>query len=69
MAYLCRKEASAEEHLGAPRAGQARKAQRMFLEEHLGCWGAVFGHKVAAQAPIAHFYQVAGETLAYWKEE
>ena len=66
MAYLCRKEAYAEEHLGAPRAGQARKAQRMFLEEHLGCWGAVFGRKVAAQAPIAHFYQVAGETLAYW---
>ncbi|MBK8559147.1 molecular chaperone TorD family protein [Candidatus Amarobacter glycogenicus] len=66
MAYLCRKEAYAEEHLGAPRAGQTRKAQRLFLEEHLGRWGAAFGRRVASQAPAGHFYQLAGETLSYW---
>ncbi|MBK6560849.1 ethylbenzene dehydrogenase-related protein [Candidatus Amarobacter glycogenicus] len=65
-AYLCRKEAYAEEHLGAPRAGQTRKAQRLFLEEHLGRWGAAFGRRVASQAPAGHFYQLAGETLSYW---
>ena len=36
MAFLCLKEAYAAEHLGAPRTGQAKKAQRVFLEEHLG---------------------------------
>lgn len=66
MAYLCRKEAYAIEHLGPPRAGQARKAQRLFLEEHLGRWGGVFGRKLAAKVPAGHFYGLAGETLAEW---
>lgn len=68
MGYLCNKEAYAIEHMGAPRAGQARKAQRTFLNEHLGRWGGVFGRKVAKTAPYGHFYSVAGETLALWLE-
>ncbi len=66
MAFLALKEAFAEEHLGAPRAGQARKAQRLFLEEHLGRWGAVFGQRFAAGAPAGHFYSLLGETLSAW---
>lgn len=68
MGYLCNKEAYAIEHLGAPRAGQARKAQRTFLTEHLGRWGGVFGRKLAKTAPQGHFYFVAGQTLSLWLE-
>jgi TorA maturation chaperone TorD len=66
MAYLCRKEAFAAEHLGAPRVGQARRAQRMFLEEHLGRWAPQLGANVADHVPPAHFYGLAGETLVAW---
>ncbi|HET8943573.1 MAG TPA: molecular chaperone TorD family protein [Dehalococcoidia bacterium] len=66
MAYLCRKEAYAAEHLGAPRVAQAQRAQRLFLSEHLGRWGAVFGRNLAAAAPGGHFYALAAETLAIW---
>lgn len=69
MAFLCDKEAYAIEHMGAPRANQARKAQRIFLEEHLGCWGPAFGRRLAERAPAGHFYQLAGQTLRDWLGE
>ncbi len=69
MAFLCRKEAYALEHLGAPRTSQARKAQRLFLTEHLGTWAPVFARKLAAAAPPGHFYRLAAETLGAWVQE
>ncbi|MBE0610281.1 MAG: molecular chaperone TorD family protein [Dehalococcoidia bacterium] len=66
MSFLCQKEAYATEHLGAPRMKQAARAQRMFLDEHLGCWGAAFGRRIAPRATPGHFYQVAGLALAEW---
>lgn len=66
MSFLCDKEAYAAEHLGAPRVKQAARAQRMFLGEHLGRWGAAFGRRVAARATPGSFYQVAGLALAEW---
>jgi DMSO reductase family type II enzyme chaperone len=66
MAYLCRKQAYAAEHLGAPRAGQALRAQRLFLEEHLGRWAGGLGRRMAEEAPIGHFYQLAGLVLSEW---
>ena len=66
MAFLSRKEAYAEEHLGAPRVGQANRAQRLFLEDHLGRWAPVFASRFAARAPAGHFYEVLGSTLAAW---
>lgn len=66
MAFLCRKQAYAAQHLGAPRAGQTLRAQRMFLNEHLGCWAGGLGRRVAAGAPRGHFYQLAGLALAEW---
>ena len=47
MAFLCQKEAYAEGHLGPPRARQARKAQRIFLEHHLGRWAGALGERLA----------------------
>jgi TorA maturation chaperone TorD len=66
MAYLCRKEAHAVEHKGAPRVAQVRRAQRVFLEDHLGRWASVFGERIADGAPAGHFYALAGRTLQAW---
>ena len=66
MAFLCRKQVYAAHHLGAPRAGQTLKAQRLFLAEHLGCWAGGLGRRIAAGATPGHFYQVAGLALAEW---
>jgi len=68
MAFLCRKEAYAAEHLGAPRVAQARRAQRLFLEEHLGRWAPVYGARLAATEDAGPFYRLCGETLAAWIE-
>ena len=66
MAFLCRKQAYAALHLGAPRAGQTLRAQRTFLADHLGCWAGGLGRRFAAGAPVGHFYQMAGLALAEW---
>jgi len=66
MSFLCQKEAYAAEHLGAPRVKQSAKAQRMFLGEHLGRWGAAFGRRVSSRATPGSFYHVAGLALAAW---
>lgn len=66
MSYLCRKEAYALEHSGPPRVAQMRKAQRMFLENHLGSWAAVVGRKVTGLASPGMFHAAAGVTLESW---
>ncbi|MCC7365071.1 MAG: molecular chaperone TorD family protein [Dehalococcoidia bacterium] len=65
MAYLCRKEVHARANKGAPRVAQTRRAQRLFLEEHLGTWAAPFGRRVASRANTT-FYQLAGAALSLW---
>jgi TorA maturation chaperone TorD len=65
MGFLCQKEAYAGEHLGAPRTLQARRAQRLFLREHLGRWAEVFAVAVERNSGSA-FYQQAGQTLRDW---
>lgn len=66
MAYLCRKQVHAVEHMGAPRVNQVVRAQRMFIEEHLGQWAAGLGERVAARASAGSFYQLAGLALSEW---
>ncbi len=66
MAYLCQKEAYAVEHLGAPRVKQTAKAQRMFMGEHLGRWGAAFGRRVSSRATPGSFYHMAALALSAW---
>jgi TorA maturation chaperone TorD len=61
--FLCRKEAYAAEHLGAGRARQARRAQRMFFTEHLGQWGETFATHLLRTAPGGGFYEKAGRAL------
>lgn len=69
MAFLCRKEAYALQHLGAPRVNQGRKAQRLFLTEHLGTWAPVFARKLKGAAPPGHFYAIVAATLGQWLEQ
>lgn len=66
MGYLCRKQVHAAEHLGPPRAAQARKAQRMFLHDHLGRWGAPLGRRISSRSMAEPFYFAVGDALAEW---
>jgi DMSO reductase family type II enzyme chaperone len=68
MGFLCRKEAYAAEHLGAPRVAQARRAQRMFLAEHPGRWAVALARSVQAKAEPGGFYALLGQTLEQWVE-
>lgn len=66
MGYLCRKQVYAAEHLGAPRVAQTLRAQRLFLGDHLGCWAAGLGRRIAARAGASEFYRVLGAVLEDW---
>ncbi|MFN8557114.1 MAG: molecular chaperone TorD family protein [Dehalococcoidia bacterium] len=68
MGFLAAKEAYARQHLGAARTGQARRAQRLFLREHLGCWGPAFGRRLAT-IDADGWYGRAGVLLARWLGE
>ena len=69
MAYLCRKQLYAVEHLGAPRVAQVNRAMRMFLGEHLGRWAPGLGRNIAANANGNAFYAAVGMGLTLWLEE
>lgn len=67
MALLARKEAQAlERGLNDPLA-ECRRSQALFLSEHLGCWGASLGRRIAGQG-ASPFYEAAGHLLATWIE-
>lgn len=66
MGFLCRKEAHARDHLGAPRTGQVRRAQREFLKDHLARWAIPLGRRIAVKAMHDSFYFAAGEALGDW---
>ncbi|MCZ2109428.1 MAG: molecular chaperone TorD family protein [Dehalococcoidia bacterium] len=68
MGYLCKKQNHATEHMGAPRVAQVRRAQRMFIREHLGRWGSALGRRITARAMSTPFYFLAGEALTDWIE-
>lgn len=67
MHFLTLKEAYAREVLGAPRVRQCRRAQALFLRDHLACWAPAFGRRVALLDP-GGWYGRAGRLLAEWVE-
>jgi TorA maturation chaperone TorD len=69
MSFLCAKEAYAAERLGPPRVRQARKAQRLFLRDHLMLWAPELGLRVAASTAPSSPYWLAGRALAAWLAE
>lgn len=66
MGFLCRKQAYAAEHLGAPRVAQVLKAQRLFLRDHLGRWGGAVGRRMALRSYPGSFYATVGQALESW---
>lgn len=66
MAFLCRKEAYAAVHMGAPRAGQAARAGRLFLSRHLGRWAPALAAATGRTAPGGSFHALLGEALEAW---
>jgi DMSO reductase family type II enzyme chaperone len=68
MQYLALKEAYARQHLGVARVRQCRRAQRLFLQEHLGGWGPAFGRRLEA-LDASGWYGRAGRLLAAWLEQ
>lgn len=69
MAFLCRKQAFAAVNMGAPRAGQTARAQRMFLSNHLGRWAPALAAGMQRTAASVSFYGVLGRGLAAWIED
>lgn len=65
MQYLTAKEAYAASHLGAARVGQCRRAQRLFLQDHLACWAPAFGRRLATLDPEG-WHGRAGRLLDAW---
>jgi TorA maturation chaperone TorD len=68
MQLLAAKEAYAYQHMGAARVRQCRKAQGLFLRDHLACWGPGLGRRLAMLDPYG-WYGHAGRLLARWLEE
>lgn len=67
MGFLARKEAYALEHCGPGELAVVRDAQALFLRDHLGCWGAEVGRRIAAQgARNGSVYAPLGHFLATW---
>jgi TorA maturation chaperone TorD len=66
MGFLCRKQAYAAEHLGAPRVSQVLRAERMFLREHLGRWAGSLGQRVSLRTEPGSFYHDVGRALDAW---
>lgn len=69
MSFLNLKEAYAAEHLGGARVTQARQAQKLFLSEHLGCWGGTFARLVGESPRSSDFYKTASGALGAWLVE
>lgn len=66
MGFLCRKQAYAAEHLGAPRVNQVLRAERRFLRDHLGRWAGAVGRRVSLRSEPGSFYDEVGRALDAW---
>ncbi len=64
-AFLCCKQAYAEEHGDAALAGITVNAQRRFLRDHLGRWVPAFARGIIKQSEESFYHSLAHFTLAY----
>ena len=67
MGFLSWKEAAALSRGDDEMVETCRRAQRLFLGDHLGCWGPEYGRRVAVVAGHS-FYQALGALIAAWLE-
>ncbi len=66
-AFISRKEAYAWEHFGTDEVEMCIEARTLFLRDHLGCWGASFGRRLALVAEHP-FHRAVGGLTAGWIE-
>jgi hypothetical protein len=59
----------AAEHLSAARVAESLRAQRSFLQDHLGRWAGALGRRMVLRARHRSFYAVAGCGLEDWIDE
>lgn len=65
MAFMARKEAVALGELGPAEVAECRRTQAHFLRDHLGCWGAAFGGRLAVSAP-GDLHRRVGRLVRAW---
>jgi len=69
MAFLCVKQAYAEERGDAELAAIAIDGQRKFLRDHLGRWTPAFARRIIDQSHESFYRPLAHLTLAYMTDE
>lgn len=69
MAFLCVKQAYAEERGDAELAAIAVDGQRKFLRDHLGRWTPAFARRIIDQSHESFYRPLAHFTLAYMTDE
>ncbi len=69
MHYLVLKEAYARGRLGAARVSQARRAQRLFLRDHLGRWAPSLGNRLHTLDPESWMGRAGGLLVAWLEKE
>ncbi len=65
MAFLCVKQAYAEEHRNTELAAVTVDAQRKFLHDHLGRWAPACARRIIGQSEGTFYHSLARFTLAY----
>ncbi len=65
MAFLCVKQAYAEEHGDAELAAVTVDAQRKFMHDHLGRWAPACARRIIDQSEGTFYHSLARFTLAY----
>lgn len=64
-AFLCCKQAYAEEHGDSELAGITVNAEQKFLHDHLGRWVPAFARRIIRQSEDSFFHSLAQFTLAF----
>lgn len=65
MSLLARKELGALERGDSEALAECRRSQKIFLRDHLGCWGAALGARIEGLSTDP-FYRAVGTLLAAW---
>ena len=65
MSFLCVKEMYAFEHDEEETLGETRKAQRLFLRNHLGQFASTFGRKLAREDPLGFYGRLGNLCVSF----
>lgn len=69
MGFLCEKEAYAFDNEDGEMLEETRKAQRLFLRDHLGRFARAFGRKVARADPLGLYGRLGNVCISFIESE